>query len=82
MSSPEGKGAVVRELSEAGSARGVVFVGAVLTQCLTRSGTAAGVTWSMNLKAGRSKTVVRTWPSGSECEVCGMGMFEAESIIF
>jgi hypothetical protein len=25
---------------------------------------------------------VRTWPSGSECEVCGMGMLEAESIIF
>jgi hypothetical protein len=73
---------VDKALSEEGSAKGVVFVGAVLTQCLMRSGTAAGVTWSMNLKAGRSRSVVRTWPSGSECEVCGMGMLEAESIIF
>jgi hypothetical protein len=73
---------VVRTVSEAGSAKGVVFVGAVLTQCWMRSGTAAGVTLSMNLKAGRSRRVVRTWPSGSECEVCGIGMLEAESIIF
>ena len=44
MSKPDGKGVVVRALSEAGSARGVVLVGAVLTQCWMRSGTAAGVT--------------------------------------
>ena len=59
--------------------RGVVFVGALEIMCVIRSGTAEGVTLSMNLKEGRSKTVV---PSAWEWEWCGSGMFEAESIIF
>ena len=41
-----------------GALSGVVFVGAESICCRIRSGTVAGVTWSMNVKAGRRRIVV------------------------
>lgn len=39
-------------------ARGVLLVGAEEMICSSRKGTVAGVTFSMRMKAGRSKRVV------------------------
>lgn len=48
-----------------------------------RSGTEAGVTFSMMVKAGRRRTVVGLDGEGvSSSLVFGTGMLEAESIIF
>lgn len=38
--------------------RGEVFIGAVLTKLVIRSGTEAGVTFSTTINAGRSRIVV------------------------
>lgn len=57
-----------------GKLRGVVFVGPVLMNWVIRVGVLAGVTLSMNWKAGRRRTVV-LWSEWS-----GIGMLEAESM--
>lgn len=63
--------------------RGVVFVGERSMYFVTSSGTETGVTFSMNMKEGRRRTVVG-WVEGSEVLesewASGRGMLEAESI--
>lgn len=66
--------------SGGGWTSGVVFVGAVSTKVVMRLGTFAGVTFSMIVKAGRSRTELVPARLGSWCRVLGRGMFDADSI--
>ena len=58
-----------------------MFVAEGLTWLLIRAGTRLGVTLSMNMNAGRSRTVLEGSPSIIG-EPSGTGMLEADSIIF
>jgi len=57
---------------------GVVFVGAELMMSVIKSGTVAGVTFSMIVKDGSSNTVVEPSTSGDS----GTGILQADSMSF
>ena len=59
-----------------------MVVGAGLMCWRMRSGTVLGVTLSMNVKAGSSRTVVGAEACGWSSWSGGRGMFDAESINF
>lgn len=61
---------------------GVVLVGAELMYWVIRSGTREGVTLSIMVKDGKSRTVVGADAEWSCSEFAGTGMLEADSIIF
>jgi len=65
-----------------GTRRGVVLVGVGLMWWRMRSGTVAGVTLSMKVKAGRRRTVVGAEGAGWSSWSWGRGRLEAESMSF
>lgn len=65
-----------------GVRRGVVVVGVGLMWWRMRSGTVAGVTLSMKVKAGRRRTVVGAEAAGWLSWLSGRGRLEAESMSF
>jgi len=65
-----------------GARRGVVVVGVGLMWWRMRSGTVAGATLSMKVKAGRRRTVVGAEATGWLSWLSGRGRLEAESMSF
>ena len=67
---------------QGGRESGVVVVGAGLICWNISSSTEAGVTLSIKVKEGSSRTVVGAEAEWSCCGFGGMGIFDAESISF